>query len=167
MAAVDDLDVLARQLGRRPRAFARVVVRCPWGRPAVTEQRPYTAAGEPFPTTFYLSCPQLVVAVSRIEAAGGVERFTALVETDPDLRADLDRVTLEQAALRTKLAAGSTGQDGGASLGTGIGGSRNPTQLKCLHAHVAYALAVPGYRLGGKMLAELDPLWPAEECCTA
>lgn len=164
---MDDLDLVTRQLGRRPRAFARVVVRCPWQGPAVTEQKPYTPDGEPFPTTYYLSCRHLVAAVSRVEAAGGVERFTELMLHDAGLRADLGRATAEQAAIRRELAAGATGNDDGASLATGIGGSRNPERLKCLHAHVAYALAVPGYRLGLEMLREIEPLWPAAECCTA
>jgi len=49
-ADADRADV-ARQIGREPRAFRRVVVRCPFGRPAVTEQSPYDLHGEPFPTT--------------------------------------------------------------------------------------------------------------------
>ena len=49
----------------------------------------------------------------------------------------------------------------------GIGGSHNPGQLKCLHAHAAYALARPGYELGERILAELgDDMWP-ETCCSA
>ena len=37
--------------------------------------------------------------------------------------------------------------------------------LKCLHAHVAFALASPGYELGERILAEVDPLWP-DRCCS-
>src|SRR5207247_1898188 len=37
--------------------------------------------------------------------------------------------------------------------------------LKCLHAHVAFALARPGYELGQRIVEELEPLWPAS-CCT-
>ena len=59
---MDDRAVVERQLGRAPRAFLRVVVRCPFGAPAVTIQSPYDSAGEPFPTTFYLTCRHLVAA---------------------------------------------------------------------------------------------------------
>lgn len=162
---MDDRSVVARQLGREPRTFRRVVVRCPWGLPAVTEQEPYGPDGEPFPTTYYLTCPQLVAAVSRLEASGGVERWTAAVAADPDLRADLERATAEQGRIRHELAAGATGSDDGASLDLGIGGSRNPPALKCLHAHVAFALACPGYRLGEAVLDEVPQRWP-ERCCT-
>ena len=163
---MDDRDVVARQLGRQPRAFLRVAARCPFGAPTVTEEDPYDETGEPFPTTYYLTCRHLVAAVSRLEAAGGVERWSSAVEEDPELAASLERTTREQRAIRRELAAGRVGVDGGASLELGIGGSRNPGQLKCLHAHVAYALARPGYQLGERMLAELgDDPWPAA-CCT-
>lgn len=165
--AVDDREIVARQLDRPPRAFRRVVVRCPFGRPAVTEQHPYDDEGEPFPTTYYLTCPHLVAAVSRLEAAGGVERWSKSVEQDPDLAHSLEDATEKQRAIRRGLAAGRTGSDGGASLELGIGGSRNPGRLKCLHAQVAFALAHPGYELGERIVAELPhPLWPSE-CCTS
>jgi hypothetical protein len=163
---MDDRALVERQLGRRPRAFLRVVVRCPFGAPAVTEQAPYDDAGDPFPTTYYLTCPQLDVAISRLEAAGGVERWGAEVERDRELAADLDRATEEQREIRKALADGRTGRDQGTSLELGIGGSANPLRLKCLHAHAAYALANPGYLLGERVLAEIDPLWPPQQCCT-
>ncbi|MDQ3876128.1 MAG: DUF501 domain-containing protein, partial [Actinomycetota bacterium] len=73
---MDDSATVERQLGRTPRAFRRVVRRCPFGSPAATEQEPYDRDGEPFPTTYYLTCAHLVAAVSRVEAAGGVERWS-------------------------------------------------------------------------------------------
>jgi hypothetical protein len=150
---MEDEVVVARQLGRTPRAFRRVAVHCPYGRPAVTEQWPRDAAGAPFPTTYYLTCPHLVAAISRLEAAGGVEHWTRKVEEDPVLRESLDRANSEQRALRPELPGG-------------IGGSIRGGSLKCLHAHVAFALARPGYELGDRMLAELDHLWPDSGCCT-
>jgi uncharacterized protein len=162
---MDDRALVERQLGRTPRAFRRVAARCPFGAPAVTEQSPYGEHGEPFPTTYYLTCPQLVAAVARLEAAGGVERWSEELERDAGLAADLERATDEQRTVRRELAAGATGRDDGASLDLGIGGSRNPRRLKCLHAHAAYALARPGYELGSRVLAEVDLRWPATRCC--
>jgi hypothetical protein len=142
-----------------------VVVRCPWEFPAVTEQEPYDPAGEPFPTTYYLTCPHLVAAVARLEAGGGVERWSEEATRDNGLRQSLALATERQRALRRQLARGRTGRDGGASLELGIGGARNPERLKCLHAHVAFAFAEPGYDLGVRILAELEPLWPDRCCC--
>jgi uncharacterized protein len=148
-----DRAIVQRQLGRPPRAFRRVVVRCPFGRPAVTEQNAFDDAGEPFPTTFWLTCPQLVAAVSRLEAAGGVERWSRAAAEDPNLGASLERAHAEQRELRPEL-------------DLGVAGARPEAgSLKCLHAHVAFALARPGYQLGERMLEEIDSLWP-EVCCT-
>jgi uncharacterized protein len=143
-----------------------VAARCPFGLPAVTEQEPYDADGRPFPTTYYLTCRHLVASVARLEAAGGVERWSQAAQADEELRSSLRRATADQRSLRRELTAGRTGRDGGASLDLGIGGAHAPDHLKCLHAHAAFALARPGYELGERILAELDPLWP-DDCCTA
>ena len=150
---MSDRAVVERQLGRPPRAVRRVAVRCPFGRPAVTEQAPFDENGRPFPTTFWLSCPHLVAAVSRLEASGGVDRWTERARTDPELRSSLEDATREQRRLRPELP-------------VGIGGASRSGSLKCLHAHAAFALARPGYELGDRILAELPSLWPSDRCCS-
>jgi hypothetical protein len=150
---VDDRAVVERQLGRPPRAFRRVAVRCPFGRPAVTEQEPFDDAGEPFPTTLWLTCPHLVAAIARLEASGGVERFGRLAADEPELGQSVEEAHDEQRRLRPELPGG-------------IGGQTRTGGLKCLHAHAAFALARPGYALGERILAEVEPLWPERECCT-
>jgi len=163
---MDERAIVARQLGRSPRAFGRVVVRCPFGLPAVTEQTPYDVRGEPFPTTYYVTCPHLVAAIARLEAAGGVERWSDALSTDAALGESLVRATEQQRRIRQRLAGEERGSDGGASLRFGIGGSRSIEHLKCLHAHVAFALANPGYELGDAILAEVEVPWPADVCCS-
>ena len=163
---MDDRAIVARQLGRAPRALRRVAVRCLHGWPAVTEQEPYDAEGHPFPTTYYLTCPRLVAALARLEAAGGVERWSEAQEEDVELARSLRRATDEQRRVRRELAGERLGKDAGASLDLGIAGSRSPTRLKCLHAHAAFALARPGYVLGERILEEVDPLWPPDRCCS-
>jgi hypothetical protein len=151
---MDDAAIVERQLGRPPRAFRRVAARCPYGRPAVAEQRPFGDDGTPFPTQFWLTCPHLVTQLSRLEAAGGVVRWTEAVGSDGTLRASLERATEEQRRLRPELP-------------VGIGGATRTGSLKCLHAHAAFALARPGYELGERVLAEAEPLWPQDGCCTS
>ncbi|MGZ8694461.1 MAG: DUF501 domain-containing protein [Gaiellaceae bacterium] len=165
---MDDRAVVAQQIGRAPRSYLGVAARCPYGRPAVTEQAPYDAEGRPFPTTYWLTCPHLVAAVSRLEASGGVERWGERAAADPELRASLERATERQRALRRRLAGGKgVGADDGASLDAGIGGASRPERLKCLHAHVAWALVDPEYELGQAILRDIGHPWPAEGCCTA
>jgi hypothetical protein len=149
---MDDRELVTRQLGRKPRAFRRVVVRCPYGRPAVTEQAPFDEDGRPFPTTYYITCKHLAAQLSRLEAAGGVGRWTRAAEADAALAASLDAAQKEQRRLRPELP-------------VGIGGSSRSGSLKCLHAHAAFALARPGYELGERILAEAEPLFPTDGCC--
>jgi hypothetical protein len=69
---MDERALVERQLGRPSRALRRVVRKCPFGAPAVTEQGPFDERGQPFPTTYWLTCPHLVAQISRLEANGGV-----------------------------------------------------------------------------------------------
>jgi len=148
---MDDLSTVEQQLGRAPRAFRRIALRCPHGAPAVIEQEPFALDGSPFPTQFWLSCRHLAARLARIEAGGGVERWTRAAAADDALGASLARAHAEQRALRPELPLGIAGSSGGG--------------LKCLHAHAAFALARPGYELGERILAEAAPFWPAESCC--
>src|SRR5580765_2462356 len=116
-----DEELVGRQIGRRPRAFARVAVRCPYGKPAVTEQAPFDEEGRPFPTQYYVTCPFLVAAISRLEAAGGVERWSRAAAEDETLARSLEAAQAEQRRLRPEIDAG-------------IGGSTRTGSLKCLHA---------------------------------
>jgi hypothetical protein len=150
---MDERTVVEQQLGRAPRAFRSVAVRCPFGLPAVTEQTARDEHGDPFPTTYWLTCPHLVAAISRLEAAGGVERWSRASREDPELEASLQEANALQRELRPEL-------------DVGIGGSSRSGSLKCLHAHAAFALARPGYELGDRILAEVPRMWPDDRCCS-
>jgi uncharacterized protein len=149
---VDDQRVVSWQLGRPAKPFRRVAARCAHGFPAVTEQAPFGAGGEPFPTTFYLTCPWLVSGIARLEAEGGVERFSRAAESDPELGRSLAEADAEQRRLRPEL-------------DVGIAGTRTRENLKCLHAHAAFALARPGYELGERVLAEVGERWCPDGRC--
>ena len=150
---MDDEALVSWQLGRPARAFRRVAVRCPHGAPAVAEQAPFDVDGKPFPTTYYLTCPWLVASVSRLEAAGGVGRWSDAAAADPTLARSLEAADAEQRALRPEL-------------DVGIAGSRRPQGLKCLHAHAAFALARPRYELGERILGEAGERWCDDARCT-
>ncbi len=162
-----DIAVVAGQLGRRPRALSRVAARCPFGLPAAVEDLPYDPAGRPFPTLFYLTCPTLVAGVSALESAGGVGRWTSLLAADPALAASLRAAVAATRRRRRELVRrfAPAMLDGGASLRTGVGGVRDVRAVKCLHAHVAHALAHPRYALGAAVLAEVDDPWCADRRC--
>jgi hypothetical protein len=119
----------------------------------VTEQRPFDERGRPFPTQFYVTCPHLVAQISRLEAGGGVERWTRAATEDDELERSLEQAHAEQRALRPELPGG-------------IGGATRTGSLKCLHAHAAFALARPGYELGSRIFADVIDPWPDDRCCS-
>ncbi len=110
-----------------------------------------------------------MAAVSRLESAGGVRRWTELAAADPALRRSL----LEAAAVsrrRRRLLeerSGAPMNDGGASLATGVAGVRDPAAVKCLHAHIAHALAHPAYLFGRAVAAEVADPWCDDRRCAA
>ena len=137
-------------------------MRCPHGAPAVVRQAGYLEDGEPFPTTFYLTCPAAVARLGALEDAGGVDRYQRLVVTDAAAAESYAWGTARQRELRS---AAPSMRDGGRSLTLGIGGTERDGAIKCLHAHAAFALAEPSYDLGRRMLDEAAPLFPSDRCC--
>jgi uncharacterized protein len=160
---MDDLAIVERQLGRAPRGLRRVAARCPYGAPAVLEQDAYLEGGEPFPTTYYLTCPSAVAALGALEDAGGVDRYERLITTDEDAASSYAWAAARQRELRRPAPVMA---DDGASLALGIGGTAHDGAVKCLHAHGAFALAEPDYALGRAILDEAAPLFPAGGCCS-
>jgi hypothetical protein len=169
LVAGSDAAVVAGQLGRGPHAMSAVAARCPFGFPAVVEDLPYDAAGRPFPTLYYATCPTLVAAVSRVESDGGVARWTARLAAEPELARSAADAAADSAVRRTDLVRtwGLAMVDGGASLATGVGGVSDLLAIKCLHAHVAHALARPGYVLGEAIVADVADLWCDDRRCAA
>jgi uncharacterized protein len=163
LAASDLLDA-ERQLGRAPRSLVDVAARCPRGHPSVLVQAPYGPEGEPFPTVYWLSCPALVQAVGRLEAAGGIAVLAAELAQDPELARDLAAAERRIVMTRRRLAGSGPRLDGGAALAAGIAGEAPGGGLKCLHAHAALALADPPSRLGELALERASAAYP-HLCC--
>src|SRR3954471_17204388 len=80
-----DLEIVAEQLGRRPRGTHAIAHRCPCGNPDVVETEPRLDDGTPFPTTYYLTCPRATAACSRLESAGVMRDMQERLSTDPEL----------------------------------------------------------------------------------
>jgi hypothetical protein len=153
-----DLDVLREQLGRAPRGVVDVAARCVCGRPTVVRTAPRLEDGTPFPTTFYLTCPPAVAAVSGLEARGVMRAMTARLAGDPGLAAAYRAAHEDYLARRAAL--GRVPEIEGVSAG-GM-----PTRVKCLHVLVAHALvAGPGVNpLGDEALALVRDTWRPDRC---
>jgi exopolyphosphatase / guanosine-5'-triphosphate,3'-diphosphate pyrophosphatase len=143
---------VAAQLGREPVIPFTVVARCGPGHPLVIRNRPTDADGNPFPTLYWLTCPEVVKAVSRLESQGWIKLLGDEAEVNPDLRTGLRRAHEEYARERGRL-------HPGAEAWGGVGGTAQG--LKCLHAHYAYHLAGGDDPIGewvARRLAEGEPI---------
>jgi hypothetical protein len=156
-----DLTAVEAQLGRRPRGTRAVAHRCPCGLPDVVETTPRLPDGTPFPTLYYLSCPRSVHECSRLESAGLMKEMNARLADDPDLAERYQRA--HEDYLRRREAIGHVEEIAGVSAG-GM-----PTRVKCLHVHVAHALAAgPGVNpIGDEALVHLPEWWPPGPCVDA
>jgi|SRR5918995_2938166 hypothetical protein len=139
-----DLDAVARQLGRTPKPF-RVAARCPFGLPSVIENE----RTREMPTSFWVTCPSLVAAISRVESTGGVGE--------------------------AREAAGESVVEGihdehHSRYGTRVAGVREGAtgSVKCLHAftalHVSGAIPNP---IAEWTLQQTGNPYPEARCCTA
>jgi uncharacterized protein len=137
-----DHDAVARQLGREPRPF-RVAARCPFGLPSVIENE----RTRNMPTSFWVTCPRLVAAISRVESTGGVREAQEAV----------GRSVVEEVhdAHRSRF-------------GTRVAGVREGGNVKCLHAFTALHLsgAIPN-PVAKWTLQRLGNPYPEDHCCTA
>jgi hypothetical protein len=146
VASPADVERVTQLLGREPRAEFDVVVRSESGEPAVIRNAPLLADGTPMPTRYWLVAPDLVRAVSRLEAAGGVRAANAEVSQDA-----LAAAHTEYANERTRAL--PDGWSGPAPFG-GVGGTR--VGVKCLHAHYAWFLAGGEDPIGRWVEARID-----------
>jgi hypothetical protein len=133
-----------------------VAHRCPCGLPTVVQTSPRLPDGTPFPTLYYLTCKRLTGLVGRIEASGAMREMTDRLTTDPELAAAY------RAAHESYLGE----RDAVEPLGTQVSAGGMPGRVKCLHVHVAHALARgPGVNpFGDEVLAQLGPWWTPGPC---
>jgi hypothetical protein len=143
--AGDDVEAVARLLGRRPEGDFDVVVRDPDGQPVVVRNAPLLRDGRPMPTRYYLVGRAEVRAVSRLESAGGVRRAEA--ELDPRAVADAH---VRYAAERDGVI---PAEHNGPRPHGGVAGTRRG--IKCLHAHYAWFLAGGDDPVGAWVAAQL------------
>lgn len=149
----EDVTVVTAQLQRPPRGLAGLAYRCPCGKPAVVTTRPRLEDGTPFPTTYYLTCPQATAACSELEARGLMASMTQRLWSDPELAAAYHRAHRAYLADRDRLELVPE------IAGVSAGGM--PNRVKCLHALVAQSLAAGrGVNpLGDEVLDEIGEFW--------
>lgn len=117
---MNDREAVALQLGREPAPF-RVAARCPAHCPSVIENE----RRREMPTSFWITCPSLRAAISRVEARGGVR--TAQEEVGAKVVDEIHAKHLARYGTRVAGVGGPKGEPVG--------------RIKCLHAFTALHLA--------------------------
>jgi hypothetical protein len=155
-----DLEIVAEQLGRRPRGTHAIAHRCPCGNPDVVETEPRLDDGTPFPTTYYLTCPRATAACSRLESAGVMRDMQERLSTDPELAKRYQAAHEDYLARREKL--------GHVPEVAKISAGGMPDRVKCLHVQLGHALAAgPGVNpFGDEVRAAIEPWWAEGRCVT-
>jgi exopolyphosphatase / guanosine-5'-triphosphate,3'-diphosphate pyrophosphatase len=146
-----DLARVTAQLGREPLTDLSVVARCHDGHPLVIRNQPIDRRGNPFPTLYWLTCPEAVAAVSRLESEGWIKRLDERARADPEFGRALDAAHRAYAAERGRWSRG-------AEAWGGVAGSR--AGVKCLHAHYANHVAGGEDPVGAWVAGRVEPVHP-------
>ncbi len=162
-ATPEQIAVVNRQLGRYPRGMVAVGARCVCGNPLAVVTRPRLEDGTPFPTTCYLTSPEAVKAVSRLEADGIMADWNTELGSDANLASAYRRAHELYLAFRSVLAQ-RLGDDEGHITGISAGGM--PKRVKCLHALTAQSLVMgPGVNpLGDRVLGLVRQVFDPQVC---
>jgi len=141
-------ELLCNQLGREPVGAKDVSRTCPEGHPLVVRVGS-VVRNQPFPTLFWLSCPQVKKQIDSYEAAGAISFLQALVDASQDTRAAMQKDHETYSLLRESYLTEDERRylEGKSLLSDlarrGIGGLKNTTHIRCLHMHFAYHLINP------------------------
>ncbi len=119
-----------------------MAARCPFGVPSVIENE----RTRNMPTSFWVTCPSLVAAISTVESTGGVREAGEAVGEG---------------------AVGAIHEEHRDLYGTRVAGVREGGNVKCLHAFTALQLsgAIPN-PVAEWTLERLERLYPEGICCT-
>jgi hypothetical protein len=131
MVSADDVARVRQLLGRAPQGPFEVVVRDDAGDPVVLRNAPLLDDGTPMPTLYWLVGRAEIVAVSRLEAAGGVRAAQAAIPEEA--------IAAAHAAYAAERDAEIHADHVGPRPSGGVGGTRRG--VKCLHAHYGWFLA--------------------------
>ncbi|SDC66887.1 MULTISPECIES: DUF501 domain-containing protein [unclassified Candidatus Frackibacter] len=144
----EDLEVIKKQLGREPRNLVGVGKRCEHGYPQILITYPVFNKEDElgiFPTTYWLSCPELITRISELESEGLVKEIQNEIINDPVERERLllsyddyaqNRVELLSSEDLKNLKENYPGRWKVVSE-SGVGGIMNLEGVKCLHTQYA------------------------------
>lgn len=175
MSPKDFKQLVSWQLGRIPLISFSVKVECRFGRPAVLLNEPLSSVGEPNPNLYYLSCPYLRKKAARLEDKSLITSLENTLKENKELAATLKKEQLNHRtewsdALKNSVLSMSNQKYTIASSSRqisppNIAAAKDDLSIKCLHAHIAWYLVHPEYRLGRQIINSIGRLWCDDDRC--
>jgi hypothetical protein len=160
MVTATDREALVRQMGKPPSGVVAIAARCSSGHPCVVTCHPLRHIGagvDPFPTLYWLTCPDLSRQLAHLERDGVMNVIEQELAHDAAMREALEKDHHRYEQTRRQLIDDDVEYEQWFD-GRGIAGMRNRAAVKCLHAHYAQHL-VDGNTIG-KWIDKHYPLKP-------
>jgi hypothetical protein len=133
-----DLLILERQFGRKPRDVIGIYKRCERKKPQAILTKPFFSGKIPFPSITWLTCPFLVEKVSQLEAKGLISELEKGLAVKKEFRESFLKAQKSFMKLKRSLLKGERHPLQNDLLKKGIAGVSELTQVKCLHAQLAF-----------------------------
>ncbi len=167
--SIPDKYVISMQINRKARGIKSIPARCGYGFSQVVEVMPVLETGEPFPTIYWLTCPQLVKEISHLEADGKIKDIDDLIQKDTVFCQELRKAHEQYSRVRdSSIQEIPEKKDGKLSnirnimQRKGIGGMRCFDTTKCLHLHYAHYMVTSDNPIG-KVVSQMLPVKPPIE----
>lgn len=131
-----DLEIIEKQIERKPNKIISIPRRCKYGIPMVIESYPLKE-GKPFPTLYWLTCPHLIKEVGKLEAQGKIKEWEEELKDNTDLRERYLKAHVQEKEKRNKMLNNEPEWVKERLENIGIGGISNFESIKCLHLQLA------------------------------
>ncbi len=158
----EDISVIRRQIGRENIYANGIVERCDYGYPRIMLLNPDAGGGEwnyeAVSNIFWLTCPYLNERIHGFEQTGYIEKIASFIGGDNSLVLRMESANAQMYYLRKRLCHAITGtvfpEELRRVMDAGVGGARDTSSLKCLHAHFCH-YRVCADNIAGLMTARL------------
>ncbi|WGS65629.1 DUF501 domain-containing protein [Marinitoga aeolica] len=151
----EDLEIIEKQIERKPNKIVSIPKRCSYGIPQVIESYPLKD-GKPFPTLYWLTCPHLIKEVGKLESLGKIKEWEEEIKNNEDLRKKYLKAHIQEQKKRNSIIKGEEKWIKERLEKIGIGGISNFESIKCLHLQLASYLGGTDNPIGERVWNSIE-----------
>ncbi len=157
-----DIGVIRWQIGRENVYAGGIIERCEYGYPRIILLNPEAGGGEwnyeAVSNVFWLTCPYLNERIHGIEQDGYIEKIGKFIRRDNSLIMRMESANAQIYFLRKRVCNSRPDatfpEEMRRVMDAGVGGARDTSSLKCLHAHFCHS-RICGDNVAGLVTARL------------